>query len=52
MPALRHIGATMLVGITIAVLLAPLARRKSMAAVVSPPSSAARLERHDFTTVA
>jgi predicted exporter len=52
MPAMRHIGATMLLGITIAVLLAPLARRKSGDAVVSPPSPAARLERHDFTTVA
>jgi predicted exporter len=33
MPAMRHIGATMLLGITIAVLLAPLARRKSVAAM-------------------
>lgn len=32
MPALRHMGATMLLGITIAVLLAPLARDRSMSA--------------------
>ncbi len=33
MPAMQHIGATMLLGITIAVLLSPLARRKSMATI-------------------
>ena len=40
MPAMRHIGATMLLGITIAVLLAPLARRKSVPALPQIPEMA------------